>query len=142
MTNDSAIKRPKSSYIFFSMSDERNKIIEYFKNRGIKFSSKEVLIELGLRWKNMSESDRQVYKNMAAEDKKRYEDQIGDNKYITGYQLYCNDNIQRVKDENPKLSGELGFKYIQILANEWKHLNKETTSLYNRRSDNYVKYNK
>ncbi len=139
MTN--VIKRPKSSYIFFSISDERNKIIEDFKQRSVKFSSKEVLLELGIKWKNMSESDKQVYKNMAIEDKKRYEDQMcidGSNKYITGYQLYCNDNIQRVKDQNPNLKGELGFKYIQILASEWKHLNKETTNEYNKRSDNMI----
>lgn len=135
----SDIKRPKSSYIFFTISEERSKIIEDFKTRNIKFSSREVLLELGLRWNNMNELDKQFYKNLATKDKKRYEDQLGSNKYITGYQLYCNDNIQRVKDQNPNLKGELGFKYIQILANEWKHLNKETTNEYNKRSDNMIK---
>lgn len=135
--SDLKIKRPKSSYIFFTLGKERNKIIDDFKLKNMKFSTKEVLIELGVRWKSMSETDKEPYKKLAAADKERYENQIADvdNKYITGYQLYCNDNIERVKNDNQDLSGELGYKYVQILANEWKTLDKKTIEEYNKRSD-------
>lgn len=134
------VKRPKSSYIFYTMSEERNKIIEEFKNKNMKFSTKEVLVELGARWKKMTDAEKEPFKKLASMDKERYEKQADStkNKYITGYQLYCNENMQRVKNENPGLKGELGYKYIKILANEWKHLSKKETDVYNKRSDEMI----
>ena len=63
-------KKNKSSYMFFC-SDER----ETIKNENPELSNKEILVEMGARWKILKESDPdrlKKYEELAAEDKERF----------------------------------------------------------------------
>ena len=63
-------KKNKSSYMFFCV-DEREKI----KQERSDLNNKEIVVELGARWKTLKESDGdrlKYYEKLAAEDKERY----------------------------------------------------------------------
>ena len=64
-------KKGKSAYIFFC-ADERPIIKEEHPD----MPAKEILAELGARWKKLSEEDKEQYNKLAAEDKKRYEEDM------------------------------------------------------------------
>jgi hypothetical protein len=63
-------KKNKSSYMFFCV-DEREKI----KQERSELNNKEIVVELGARWKTLKESDQdrlKYYEKLATEDKERY----------------------------------------------------------------------
>ena len=63
-------KKNKSSYMFFCV-DERENI----KKEKSELNNKEIVVELGARWKQLKETDQdrlKYYEKLAAEDKERY----------------------------------------------------------------------
>ena len=63
-------KKPKSSYMFFCQEERKNVVKEK-----PELSAKEVLVELGSRWKSLKESNPnkiKKYETMASKDKERY----------------------------------------------------------------------
>ena len=64
-------KKGKSAYIFFC-ADER----ALLKEEKPEMPAKEVLVELGARWKALSDKEKEKYNKLAAEDKKRYEEDV------------------------------------------------------------------
>jgi len=64
-------KKGKSAYIFFC-AEER----PLLKEENPEMPAKEVLVELGARWKALADKDKKKYNDLAAEDKKRYEEDM------------------------------------------------------------------
>jgi hypothetical protein len=64
-------KKGKSAYIFFC-ADERPIV----KEENPEMPAKEILAELGARWKKLSDEEKEKYNELAAEDKKRYEEDM------------------------------------------------------------------
>lgn len=69
----SGIKRPTSSYMFFTKLNREKVIAE---NPGIKFG--QIAKKLGKMWKNMSNEEKEPYNKMAEEDKERYNKEKGE----------------------------------------------------------------
>jgi hypothetical protein len=63
-------KKGKSAYIFFC-ADERPIV----KEENPEMPAKEILAELGARWKKLSDKDKEKYNQLAAEDKLRFEEE-------------------------------------------------------------------
>jgi len=61
-------KRPKSSYLYFC-----DKMREVVKQDNPEMGGKEITIELGARWKALTEDDKAPYIALQATDKERYE---------------------------------------------------------------------
>ena len=61
-------KRPKSSYLYFC-----DKMREVVKQENPEMGGKEITIELGARWKALTEEDKVPYISLQATDKERYE---------------------------------------------------------------------
>lgn len=64
---EGAPKKPNSSYILFTTQNRPSVVAS---NADIKFA--EVTIELGKRWKAMTEQDKKPYEELAEKDKARY----------------------------------------------------------------------
>lgn len=135
-------KKNKSSYIFFC-TEERIRI----KNDDMKLNNKEILTELGLRWKKLKEVDPEkvkYYEKLASDDKLRYkslfistvkenteEDSIEHNDIkkvvINGYINFCKENRNKIKEKNKELSPK---DITKKLAEEWKLLTKDEKEKY------------
>jgi len=144
------LKKNKTAFLFFS-TDERQKI----KDEGLEISAKEILTEIGSRWKVFQESNPngvKKYEQMAAEDKIRYEneksnlnsqpetpdeviDEVADEKVekpkskrSNGYVNFCKEKRPEVKEENSDVSAA---KINSILSEMWKELSDEDKAGYN-----------
>lgn len=144
------LKKNKTSFLFFS-TDERQRI----KDEGLEISAKEILTEIGIRWKAFQESNPnglKKYEQMASEDKIRYEneksnlnsppetsDEVVDevveekvekpkSKRSNGYVNFCREKRPEVKEENSDVSAP---KINSILAEMWKELSDEDKTGYN-----------
>lgn len=69
----SSIKRPTSSYMFFTKMN-RQKIID--ENPGIKFGN--IAKKLSKLWKGMTDEEKEPYNKLAREDKERYNKEKGE----------------------------------------------------------------
>ena len=146
-----APKNASGPYIFFC-KDER----EIVKKEMPNLNAKEIMAELGKRWKEIKDTDAAVkYKKMAEEDKKRYAEDM--EKYVpneeeetktkkprakkpkdapknpkSAYMFYCEKNRDAIKKKNPELKGK---EITAKLADEWKKI-KDT-----KKADKYKKMN-
>jgi hypothetical protein len=66
-------KRPLSSYMFFCQVQR-----ETVKNENPEMKGKEITSELGRRWKELTEDEKQPYIRSQAEDKARYEAEVAE----------------------------------------------------------------
>ena len=66
-----APKRARSSYIFF-VSDTRSQVAQ----ESPELKNTEIITELGKRWRNLSERERQPYQARQVQDKQRYLDEM------------------------------------------------------------------
>ena len=89
-----APKRPLSSYMLFCQ-DER----ETVKEEHPTFKAKEILTELGKRWKALDEDDKKTYTDRFNENKKVYE--VEKKKYDTKKKEEASDE-EESEDEKPK----------------------------------------
>tara|TARA_B110000285_G_scaffold60625_1_gene69607 strand:+ start:23367 stop:23873 length:507 start_codon:yes stop_codon:yes gene_type:complete len=64
------IKRPRSSYAFF-MQAVRGRIAETFPDK----TPRELMSDIAVAWRQISEKEKNSYTEMANEDKKRYKDE-------------------------------------------------------------------
>ncbi len=86
-TDNDSLKKNKSSYMFFCV-DERTNI----KLEKPELNNKEIVVELGSRWNDLKENNKErfkYYENLAAKDKERYLNQK---------------NLKKSADENEKVS--------------------------------------
>lgn len=141
---ESQVKKNKSSYMFFCI-DERMKV----KSDNSTLNNKEILSELGKRWKKLKEENINIFKyyeKLASDDKERYlneknnpseintykieEDFEVDNEEdvkINGYVNYCKKNRQFIKDKNKELSPK---EVTNKLSENWKNLTNEEKKEY------------
>jgi hypothetical protein len=143
------VKKPKNApknvsgpYIFFC-KEEREKI----KQEMPELTAKEIMTELGKRWKTIKDTDEaEKYKNMSIEDKIRYAEQMEnyvpsedeenkENKKIrkprakkpkdapkngkSAYMFFCEKNRDSIKKKNSELKGK---EIMTKLAEEWKKI--------------------
>lgn len=139
-----APKNPRSAYLLFTR-DERDII----KKENPKISPKEIMIELGKKWKATNEDIRKKYQEMANIDKERYQEEMknyipedGEElvvkkkrksknapKNASGpYIFFCKEERDKVKGDNPEMSVK---EIMSELGKRWK-LIKDT--------DDVVKY--
>ena len=137
-----APKNASGPYIFFC-KEEREKLKEEMP----ELSAKEIMAELGKRWKEIKETKKaDKYKKMAEEDKVRYaeemenyvpsEDDENEEKKKTrkprakkpkdapknvrnAYMFYCEKNRDIIKKKNPELKAK---EITAKLADEWKKI--------------------
>ena len=137
-----APKNASGPYIFFC-KEEREKVKEEMP----ELSAKEIMAELGKRWKEIKETKKaDKYKKMAEEDKVRYaeemenyvpsEDDENEEKKKTrkprakkpkdapknvrnAYMFYCEKNRDIIKKKNPELKAK---EITAKLADEWKKI--------------------
>jgi hypothetical protein len=106
-----------------------------------KHSSKEIMTIIGQMWQETTEKDRAKYNKLAAADKVRYEAEMkvfeknhpeesrgksspdsAKPTKKTAYFVFCEENRQMVKDENPEIDGKA---VTRILAEKWAELKKD-----------------
>jgi len=137
---ENQVKKNKSAYMFFCI-DERMKV----KSDNSTLNNKEILSELGKRWKKLKEENINIFKyyeKLASDDKERYLNEknnppeINTNKIedfevevdneevvkINGYVNYCKKNRQFIKDKNKELSPK---EVTNKLSENWKNLTNE-----------------
>tara|TARA_Y100000389_G_C17422004_1_gene497279 strand:+ start:707 stop:1606 length:900 start_codon:yes stop_codon:yes gene_type:complete len=152
-------KRPFTHYIFYC-NENRKKI----KKEMPKLNHKEIVKELGNRWKEIkNDSDKTLfnkYLELSEKDKKRYSiemkkylqndvtkeeeventeeevekteevvektEEVVEQKF-TAYQLYCNDNRTKFKEQYPLLKPK---QITRELAKSWKSLDKKVKKKY------------
>jgi hypothetical protein len=132
-------KNASGPYIFFC-KEER----ELVKKEMPELTAKEIMAELGKRWKEIKDTDEvEKYKKMAEEDKIRYTEEM--KTYIpteddmekkprkprakkdknapknpkNAYMFYCEKNRENIKKKNPELKGK---DITTKLAEEWKKI--------------------
>lgn len=134
LSKKSGPKRAKSSYLFFCI-DERKRISKEFPN----LKAKEVTTKLGIRWRELKESNPQIvrhYDELAAKDKTRYEteksalpvepkikktkvkkkDKTGPKRGKSSYLFFCAQERPNVISEHPNMKAkeittELGVRW-------------------------------
>ena len=136
-------KNASGPYIFFC-KEERAKIKEEMP----ELAAKEIMAELGKRWKEIKDTDAvEKYKKMAEEDKERFADEMknyvpsedDENEEKTkktkkprakkpkdapknvrnAYMFYCEKNREIIKKKNPELKAK---EITAKLAEEWKKI--------------------
>jgi hypothetical protein len=132
-----APKNASSPYIFFC-KEEREKVKDEFP----EFTVKEIMAELGKRWKAIKDTDDvEKYKKMAEEDKERFADEM--KSYVpsdeeektrkprvkkdknapknvrSAYMFYCEKRRDVIKKKNPELKGK---EITSKLSEEWKKI--------------------
>jgi high mobility group protein B3 len=149
-----APKKPKTSYILFSI-ESRPKIKAQFPD----LSTTDILKKLGEAWNKISDKEKKHYEELAAQDKERFESEIksyvpsadsveesgrkkqkgdGPKRPLTGYMYFCHEERNKVKEENPQMSGK---EITKELANRWKNLtDAQKAPYYEKQKDDKVRY--
>lgn len=133
-----APKRGKSSYIFFCV-EQREKI----KKSHPEMEAKDIIKELGNRWKDLSDEKKVKYVKMAEEDKERFSHEMGNytpppesatskkssgpKRGLTSYIFFCKDRRDTIKGENPEMSTK---DITAELGRLWKSLSEEEKAPY------------
>ncbi|KAF2810770.1 HMG-box [Mytilinidion resinicola] len=68
MKDPDAPKHPKSAFIFFNSTENRQKL----KDENPEMLFKDIGAKMGERWKTMPAAEREVYEKHAAEEKEKY----------------------------------------------------------------------
>jgi hypothetical protein len=136
----SSPKRSLSSYIFFC-NDKREEI----KKNNPEMKTTEIMAEMGKLWKVLSDKKKKPYEDKAAEDKKRYEEEMknyvpeeGSKKKktksgsLSSYILFCKDNYNKVKTENPTMKGSDIMKNLAVM---WKSLNEDEKKVFTEKAE-------
>jgi high mobility group protein B1 len=140
-----APKGAKSAYILFC-ADERAQVKEDIPD----IAAKDVLVELGKRWKALKDEDKVKYQEMADEDKVRFKTEmenyvpgevVEDDKKIkktkdknapkgarSAYILFCADERAQVKEDIPDIAAK---DVLVELGKRWKVLKDEDEDRYN-----------
>jgi hypothetical protein len=132
-------KKPTSAFFLFS-KDKREEMAEETGKKGTELTK-----ELGMRWKEMDDEDKEFYiekylaakeeydqeiKNFKEENPNLYQDKEKPKKSrkLTGYNLFCKEKRREIKEENddmspPEIMKELGRLWSQLDEDEKKEWN-------------------
>ena len=154
-------KRGLTAYIFFCKNQR-----PIIKDNNPNLSTKEITIQLGKEWKELSENEKSPYNKLAQDDKKRYENEknhqsksksstkqsksksstkqsksksstkqskskSSTKKGKSAYIIFCQQERQKLKNENDELTGQ---EITKELARQWKELSPKQQSKFNRSS--------
>ncbi len=144
--NKNAPKGARSAYILFC-ADERAQVKEDMPD----INAKEIISELGKRWKAVSEKVKAKYQKMADEDKVRFKNEMEN--YVPGedieedkekvkkkkdknapkgarsaYILFCADERAQIKEDIPDISAK---DVLVELGKRWKALKDDDEDRYN-----------
>ena len=144
--NKNAPKGARSAYILFC-ADERAQVKEDMPD----INAKEIISELGKRWKAVSEKVKAKYQKMADEDKVRFKNEMEN--YVPGedieedkekvkkkkdknapkgarsaYILFCVDERAQIKEDIPDISAK---DVLVELGKRWKALKDDDEDRYN-----------
>jgi len=126
-------KPPSNAYIYFTIA-----VRPSVEKANPELSNTEIVSLMAKMWNETAENDRGEYKAKALEDKNRYEAQmkvyetknpekarastkIHDKQTkATAHRMFCDENRQHLKDENPELDGRDIIKMLGELWNEIK----------------------
>jgi hypothetical protein len=133
--NKNAPKNPRSAYILFSNVEREN-----VKNENPKMTSKEIMKELGKKWKEADDDEKEKYRELAKEDKERFDEEMknyvpveeedtrdkkkkkrkakNSPKNASGpYIFFCKEEREKIKKELPELKSQ---EIIKELGQRWK----------------------
>lgn len=133
--NKNAPKNPRSAYILFSNVEREN-----VKNENPKMTPKEIMKELGKKWKEADDDEKEKYRELAKEDKERFDEEMknyvpvdeedtGDKKKrkkkaknspknASGpYIFFCKEEREKIKKELPDLKSQ---EILKELGQRWK----------------------
>ena len=137
-----APKGPCNAYIFFT-KEVRASTTTAMKLDNPKVTNKEIVAGMGQLWQETSPADREEYEAMAIEDKKRYDDEMEVYEAehpdkarkstkdanspkrptkMTAYHLFCEENRERLAEENEELDGR---EINALLAKKWEEFKKK-----------------
>ncbi len=119
--------RSKTAYNFFVGSESvRNEIKEKYENMPVSKTMKII----GEMWKKLNEEDKQKYVDMATEDRKNFKSEKSENseeKSANGYQMYCSEFRESIRNKNPNVGGR---EITKLLSVEWKKLDDDAKGIY------------
>lgn len=130
----------RSDYIFFCM-DKRKEVITEFPT----YKVTQVSVELGRRWKLLTDEEKKPYVQKSKDDKERYEDEMEgyvkpavlDQKVVkkrgsTAYNMFCAEKRPRMKKNNEEKTGK---EITKMLAEMWKETSDERKLKYRKLAD-------
>lgn len=129
----------RSDYIFFCM-DKRKDVVKEFPT----YKVTEISVELGKRWKLLTNEEKKPYQDKSKEDKERYNDEMDG--YVkpnatkktvkkrgsTAYNMFCAEKRARVKKNNEDKTGK---EITRILADMWKEVSDERRGKYKKQAE-------
>ena len=108
-----------------------------------EMEAKDIIKELGNRWKDLSDEKKAKYVKMAEEDKERFSHEMsnytpppesattkkssGPKRGLTSYIFFCKDRRDAIKEENPEMSTK---DITAELGRLWKSLSEEEKAPY------------
>lgn len=130
----------RSDYIFFCM-DKRKDVIKEFPD----YKVTQVSVELGRRWKLLTDEEKKPYVQKSKDDKERYEDEMegyvkptfAEQKVVkkrgsTAYNMFCAEKRPRMKKNNEEKTGK---EITKMLAEMWKETSDERKLKYRKLAD-------
>jgi hypothetical protein len=131
-----APKRSKSAYIFCCTLKHDD-----VKDANPTMKPNDIMRELGKLWSEMTKNEKTEYEEMAVSDKERYEvekkayvpsltsvkEEKVSKKAKTGFQIFCAEKKDDVKEENPDMNGN---EIRKELSKMWKEVSKEEKLKY------------
>jgi len=129
----------RSDYIFFCM-DKRKDVVKEFPD----YKVTQISVELGRRWKLLTDEEKKPYQEKSMEDKDRYNDEMdgyvrpnltkktGKKRGSTAYNMFCAEKRPRIKKNN---EGKSGKEITRILADMWKEVSDERKKKYKKLAD-------
>jgi hypothetical protein len=139
-----APKRVRSAYLFFCKENRQEVASTCLKNT-------DILKKLGEMWKELSDKKKKKYVKMSDEDKERYEEEMklyvppegeekkkskskktGVKRAPSSYMLFCKDNREKIKEENPDIKfGDI----TKTLGQMWRDLSDKKKQKYVERAN-------
>ena len=130
----------RSDYIFFCM-DKRKDVIKEFP----EYKVTQISVELGKRWKLLTDEEKKPYVQKSKDDKERYEDEmegyvkptVFEQKVVkkrgsTAYNMFCAEKRPRMKKNNEEKTGK---EITKMLAEMWKETSDERKLKYRKLAD-------
>ena len=132
-------KPPKTSYIFFTTAIRPKVALD-----NPNLSNTEIVALMAEMWGDTKAKNRLEYEVMATKDKERYESQMKtyETEYpdkarastkaqkkhtkATAHRMFCDENRQRLKDDNPELGGR---EIITMLSGLWNEIKEDPEQL-------------
>lgn len=123
------VKR-RSAYIFYCMAERDN-----VKKKYPEYKVTDISVELGFRWKQLSDEEKKPFQEKSEADKKRYEKEMSKYKHTkvakkrgsSGFNMFCYEKRDDVKEKNEDKSSK---EVTKMLSSMWKKLSDKDKQKY------------